>query len=90
MDYKDEGIKLAVGVIDDMIIKFTPDDAISAIDALVHVAVDRDTSGEDKAKWVLEQAKELVEGVWEFVLPRLIDLMYKIMMGYVEDFRNGK
>ena len=90
MDYKDEGIKLAVGVIDDMIVKFTPDDAISKIDALVHIAVDKNISGEDKAKWVLEEAKDLVEGVWEFVLPRLIELMYKIMIGAVNDFRNTK
>ena len=90
MDYKDEGIKLAVSTVEGMIVKFTPDDAISAVDALVHVAVDIEISGKDKAKWVLEQSVKLVEGVWQIFLPILIELMYKIMMGYAEDFRNAK
>lgn len=87
MDYTEEGIKVAVGVIDDLILKFTPDDAIGKIDELVHLAVDKDISGADKAAWVLEQALSLVEDIWGFLLPRLIELMYQIMIGKVADFR---
>ena len=87
MDYKEEGLKIAVEVVENMVVSFTPDAAIEKIDELVHIAVTKDLTGADKAAWVLEQAVELVEGVWEIFLPILIELLYKIMVGLVEDFR---
>ena len=89
IDYKEEGIKIAVETMETLVVKFTPDSAIKTIDELVHIAVYKDMTGEEKAKWVLEQAIELVEDVWEIFLPILIELLYKVMMGFVEDFRNG-
>ena len=90
MDYKEEGIKVAISTIDQLIVNFTPDDAIKTIDELVHVAVSKDMTGQQKADWVLEQAIDLVEDVWEIFLPILIQLLYKIMMGFVTDFRNAE
>ena len=87
MDYNEEGIKVAVGTIEGLVANWTPDEAIQTIDALVHVAVDKDLTGAEKALWVKEQALELVEDVWAIFLPILIELLYKIMMGFVEDFR---
>lgn len=82
--------KIGSDLLDKIIINFTPDEAIATIDSLVHIAVDADLTGEEKAKWVLNEALELVDDVWEWVLPRLIELLYKIMMGYIEDFRDDK
>ena len=74
---------------DKIVIGFTPDVAIDAIDDLVHMAVSKDMTGAEKAEWVLKETLEMGGDLVEWFLPRLIELLYKIMMGYIEDFRNG-
>lgn len=71
--------KIGSDLLDKAIMEWTPDVAIAKIDDLVTTAFDKDMTGEDKAKWVLAEALELVDEVWEWVLPRLIKLVYEIV-----------
>ena len=91
-DYSiEEGLrKIGSDLADDIVVRFTPDKAIEAIDALVHVAVSKDLTGKEKADWVLSEALDLGENLIEWFIPRLIELLYRIMMGLIVDFRDGR
>ena len=80
MDYGKEIEAFGKDMIDELILKITPDDAIEAINDLVHTAIDKDLTGKQKFEWVVGEALELLIDVWEFILPRLVQILYEIMM----------
>lgn len=89
MDYNEEGKKVALELMDRMIVSVTPDDVIAKTDQLVKLAANKEMTGSEKFDWVVGQVEPLIWGALEYVARRLVQLMYEIMVGKVEDFRNG-
>ena len=80
MDYRQEGIKLAVATLETIVMTVTPNEIIEKVDELVHMAVDKDMTGMEKFMWVLQQAQPLVYKLFKGALMLLIQALYDKMM----------
>lgn len=89
MDYNEEGKKVALELMDKMIVSITPDDVIAKTDELVKLAANKEMTGAEKFEWVVAQVEPMLWTALDFVAKRLVQLMYEIWIGKVEDFRNG-
>ena len=69
------------------VISSLSDDVISAVDGLVHTAVDKDMSGVQKFNWVIDQSKDLLPRILKPVLLFLAQALYD---GMVEKAKNGR
>ena len=87
MGLKTESVGFAAGIFESMVMAFTPDDVISAVDGLVHTAVDKDMSGVQKFNWVIDQSKDLLPRILKPVLLFLAQALYD---GMVEKAKNGR
>ena len=79
MDFKEEGAKLTIAVVESVIMTFTPDDIIKAVNELVHTAADKDMSGIDKFNWVINEAKDLLPRLLKPILMFLAQSLYDSM-----------
>ena len=77
-DYTDEAIKIGLEVIDEMILKVTPDAIIEMTDELVELAFDKDMTGAEKFEWVLGQVKPLLSWLIRAFGERLVQLVYEL------------
>lgn len=80
MDYREELTTMSLGVVDELILKYTPDDVIKKANELVHIAVDKDMTGSEKFEWVLGQVKPLLSWILKAFGSKLVQLLYNIMM----------
>ena len=78
-DYTDEAIKIGLEVIDEMILKVTPDAIIEMTDELVELAFDKDMTGEEKFDWVVGQIKPLLSWFIRALGERLVQLVYELV-----------
>ena len=87
MDYTEEVQDFQLDLIDKLILEVTPDLAIEKANELVHIAVNMDMTGVEKFNWVVEQVKPMVKGLVGLLVEKLVQLLYDIMMAYVEGKR---
>lgn len=87
MDFKTDGAKITISVIESLVMTFTPDDVIKAVDKLVYTAVDKDMSGVQKFNWVINEAKDLLPRILKPVLLFLAQSLYD---GMVEKANDGR
>ena len=78
MDYGEEAVKIGLSVIDEVILKVTPDAIIEKTDELVELAFDKDMTGEEKFNWVLDQVKPLLSWLIRELGERLVQLIYEL------------
>ena len=80
MDYTKEATDLGLELLDDLILKVTPDAIIDVTDELVRTAVDLEMTGSEKFEWVLTQVKPMLSYLIRFVGERLVQLVYDLMV----------
>ena len=78
-DYKDEEVSFGLELIDELILKVTPDAIIAKTDELVTTAVDMDMTGAEKFQWVLDQVQPLLSWLIRNLGPKLVQLVYEMM-----------
>lgn len=83
MDYEKAAVELSLEMLDELILKVTPDKVILKANELVHMAADMDKTGAEKFEWVVAQVKPMLEWFIVFVGDRLVQLLYNAMMGRV-------
>ena len=82
--FKEESIKVGFAIVESVIMTFTPDDIIKAVDKLVHTAVDMDMSGVQKFNWVINEANDLLPRLLKPILMFLAQALYDGMIEKVK------
>lgn len=78
-DYNDNEVNFGLELIDELILKVTPDAIIDLTDELVTTAVDMEMTGAEKFKWVLDQIQPLLSWLIRNLGPKLVQLVYDMM-----------
>ena len=77
---KEESVKVGFAIVESVILTFTPDDIIEAVNELVHIAVDKDMTGVQKFNWVIDEAKDLLPRLLKPILVFLAQSLYDTMV----------
>ena len=80
MNFKEDSAKVAIAVAESLILTLTPDDVIKGMDKLVHTAVDKNMTGEQKFNWVINEARDFLPRILKPILVFIAQALYDGMV----------
>lgn len=97
MNLQEEIKSMGVDAVDRLLVEVTPDDVLDGIKDLVLVAASKTMTGQEKAEWVANEAKELAWNLFDFLvdtivthfLPQLVELVYRAVQDQAKEIKNG-